>query len=165
LRTPRPFDSTGNKLTYGLRGTYNDQSRYTTPSGFLLGTAQFGEFGITLGVSKSGNRTRRGGFESTGQFFNEQANIDFNSNSAFNNNFNPGGVAIGRGPLQTPGRPGLINVGIVTPATITAIGLRPWHRPMSIVLHPKDGWISVCIFQLTLQRGQPLAAKILRRFL
>jgi iron complex outermembrane recepter protein len=89
LRTPRPFDKTGRRTSYSLQGTYNDQSRVVTPRGHVAFTNTFGDFGVSFGLAKSGNRTLRSGFESTGLFFNEQANIDFNQNGAFDRNYDP----------------------------------------------------------------------------
>lgn len=84
LRLPKPFDRPGLKISGGVSGQYNTLSKYWNPRGNLLVSGNFGDFGILIGVAKSGNRNRRGGFESTGMYYSEAANVRFNPNSAFN---------------------------------------------------------------------------------
>jgi iron complex outermembrane recepter protein len=103
LKTPRPFDKPGRRISYGLQGTYNDQSRATTPRGSLTYSDTFGNFGVSVGVAKSGNKILRSGFESTGFFFNEQANIDFNPSGIFDRNYDPNDPTYNQSnPLYNP---------------------------------------------------------------
>jgi iron complex outermembrane recepter protein len=106
LRTPRPFDRGGSqRISYSLQGVYNDQAEKVLPRGSLTYSNTWGNFGIAIGVAASSNRTQRAGFESTGLFFSEQANIDFNPTATFNSNYNPGApnTVLTRDQLRTPG--------------------------------------------------------------
>jgi iron complex outermembrane recepter protein len=141
LRTPRPFDNPKRRIGYALQATYNDQSRVTTPRGSLTFSDTFGDVGISFGLAKSGNTTLRSGFESTGFFFNEQANIDFNPSAAFDRNFDPNDptynqlnprynpnnlpqtAANGLGPQPTANRALFRTPGTVTPAPGGSVGL------------------------------------------
>lgn len=122
LRTPRPFDRVGRRISYSLQGTYNDQSRITTPRGHIAFTDTFGDFGIAFGLAKSGNRTLRSGFESTGMFFNEQANIDFNTSGSFDRNYDPAN------PLYNQSNP-IYNPNLTTGANAPTINRNLFRTP------------------------------------
>jgi iron complex outermembrane recepter protein len=97
LRTPRPFDRPGRRINYGVQGQYNTQSEYWNPRANLSYSNTWGKFGVLAGIAYAGNRNRRGGFESTGLYYNEEANILYNPNAAFNDirRIPPGGTVPG----------------------------------------------------------------------
>jgi iron complex outermembrane recepter protein len=84
LRTPRPFDRPGRRINYGVQGQYNTQSEFWNPRANLSYSNTWGKFGVLAGIAYAGNRNRRGGFESTGLYYNEEANVLYNPNAAFN---------------------------------------------------------------------------------
>jgi iron complex outermembrane recepter protein len=86
LRTPRPFDRKGMHIGYSASANYSDQSRQTVPRGALQFSNTWGNFGISLGIAKSGNKNRRFGYEPTGGFNNEFENLLYNGSA----NFTPG---------------------------------------------------------------------------
>jgi len=86
LRTPRPFDKAGLHIGYGLSANYSAQSKQTVPRGSLQFSDTWGNFGISIGVAKSGNKNRRFGYEPTGSFNNEYENLLYTTSA----NFNPG---------------------------------------------------------------------------
>jgi iron complex outermembrane recepter protein len=84
LRTPRPFDRPGLKIGYSASANYSEQSKQAVPRGALQVSNTWGNFGISLGIAKSGNKNRRFGYEPTGGFSNEFSNLLYTSNANFN---------------------------------------------------------------------------------
>jgi len=66
MRSARPFDRAGTRLTYGAQLTKNTNSKDWGYRGSLLGSTTMGDFGILLGVAGVHNKVRSTGFETIG---------------------------------------------------------------------------------------------------
>ncbi|MFS2110849.1 TonB-dependent receptor [Sphingomonas sp. Sphisp140] len=66
MRSARPFDRAGTRVTYGAQLTKNTNSKDWGYRGSLLGSTTMGDFGILLGVAGVHNKVRSTGFETIG---------------------------------------------------------------------------------------------------
>ncbi|RYY27146.1 MAG: TonB-dependent receptor [Sphingomonadales bacterium] len=66
MRSARPFDSPGMRVSYGGQLTKNTNADKWGYRGHLLGSATFGDFGILVGVAGVKNQVRTTGYESVG---------------------------------------------------------------------------------------------------
>ncbi|MCJ8157913.1 TonB-dependent receptor [Sphingomonas sp. LaA6.9] len=66
MRSARPFDNPGKRLTYSLQGTKGSNADDWGYRGSLIGSATFGDFGILAGAAYVKNKVRVTGFETIG---------------------------------------------------------------------------------------------------
>ncbi len=90
LQTPRPFDSPGRVIRYTVSAAYNDASKKTDPSAFVLYSNTWGDWGLLMGYAHSTAVNFKSGFEATGGY-----NSSFRSNNAVVTNPTTGGTGTG----------------------------------------------------------------------
>src|SRR5690606_23629817 len=68
MRNMRPFDISGNHVTYSLQADYNDNSKKASPRGTLIGswTNADGTFGVLAGVTSQRGKLGVEGYETIG---------------------------------------------------------------------------------------------------
>ena len=66
LRTARPFDNPGTRITYSAQATNNSNTDRWGGRGSLLASSTFGDFGVLAGVAAVRNEVRVTGFETIG---------------------------------------------------------------------------------------------------
>jgi TonB-dependent receptor len=66
MRSARPFDKEGTRVTYGAQLTKNTQTDKYGYRGSLLASTTMGDFGVLLGVAGVHNQVRSTGFETIG---------------------------------------------------------------------------------------------------
>jgi TonB-dependent receptor len=77
LQTPRPFNNPTRTFRYALSSSYNTASKHLDPTGSLIFSDTWGDWGLLIGVAHSESVNMKSGFEATGGY-----NSSFRSNNA-----------------------------------------------------------------------------------
>lgn len=68
MQTPRPFDRKGQTIRYSVATAHNTRSGLKSPRAFGLYSNTWGNWGLLVGVTKSGSKNANAGFQSTGTY-------------------------------------------------------------------------------------------------
>ncbi|TFI58037.1 TonB-dependent receptor [Sphingomonas parva] len=66
MRSARPFDTKGSRLTYSIQATKNSEADDWGGRGSVIASTTFGDFGILVGAAVVRNKVRTNGFETIG---------------------------------------------------------------------------------------------------
>jgi TonB-dependent receptor len=84
LQTPRPFDNPNRVIRYSASASYNSASKHLDPTGFVLYSNTWGDWGFLIGVAHSNSVNMKSGFEATGGY---NSNAFANSSSSLKGPF------------------------------------------------------------------------------
>ncbi|WP_165390721.1 TonB-dependent receptor [Pseudoduganella lutea] len=76
MQTPRPFDSKKQTFRYSAAVARNTRSGLNSPRMFALYSNTWGDWGLLVGVTRSGSKNANAGFQSTGTYASTNQRLD-----------------------------------------------------------------------------------------